>query len=72
MLKPGLAIENDLYNRPRPDHLDSVFVNENTEFLKSFKINKIIDKRVTHKDRTKKRIIEYFVRWTEYGSKKDR
>ena len=62
MLKPGLAIEDDSYNRPRPDYLDSVFVNEDIEFLKSFKISKIIDKRIIYKNRTKKKIIEYFVR----------
>ena len=62
MFKPGLAIENDPYNRLKPDYLDFVFVNEDTEFLKSFKISKIIDKRVIYKDRTRKRIIEYLVR----------
>ena len=62
MFKPGPAIENDSYNRPKPNHLDSVFVDEDTEFLKLFKISKIIDKRVIYKDRIKKRIIEYFVR----------
>ena len=62
MFKPGPAIENDSYNRPKPDHPDSVFVDENIEFLKLFKISKIIDKRVIYKDRIKKRIIEYFVR----------
>ena len=72
MLKPGLAIKNDSYNRFRPDHPDFVFVNEDIEFLKSFKINKIIDKRVIYKDCIKKRIIKYFVRWIEYGFKKDR
>ena len=62
MFKPGLAIENDSYNRSKPNHLDSVFVDENTEFLKLFKISKIIDKRIIHKDRIKKRIIKYFVK----------
>ena len=62
MLKPGLVIEDDSYNRPKSDYLDFVFVNEDIEFLKSFKINKIIDKRVIYKGRIKKRIIEYFVR----------
>ena len=62
MFKSGPAVEDDPYNRPKPNHLDFVFVNENIEFLKSFKISKIIDKRVIYKDRIKKRIIEYFVR----------
>ena len=72
MFKPGLVIEDDPYNRPRPNYPDFVFVNEDIEFLKSFKISKIIDKRVIYKDRIKKRIIEYFVRWIGYGFKKDR
>ena len=62
ILKPGLAIENDPYNRSRSNYSDFVFVNEDTEFLKSFKISKIIDKRVIYKDRTKKKTIKYFVR----------
>ena len=72
MFKPGLAVEDDPYNRFRPDYPDSVFVNGDIEFLKSFKINKIIDKRIIYKDRTRKRIIEYFVRWIGYGSEKNR
>ena len=62
IFKLGLAVEDDLYNRLKSDYLNSVFVDENIEFLKSFKISKIIDKRVIYKDRTRKRIIEYFVR----------
>ena len=72
MFKPGLIIKDDPYNRLRPNHPDFVFVNEDIEFLKSFKISKIIDKRVMYKGRTKKRIIKYFVRWIKYGPKKDR
>ena len=62
MLKSGLIIKDDPYNRLRSDYLNSVFVNEDIEFLKLFKISKIIDKRVIYKGRIKKRIIEYFVR----------
>ena len=62
ILKPGLVIKNDSYNRFKPNYLDFVFVNENIEFLKLFKISKIIDKRVIYKNRIKKKIIEYFVR----------
>ena len=72
MLKPGLIIENDPYNRPRLNHLNFIFVDEDIEFLKSFKISKIIDKRVIYKNRTKKRIIKYFVRQIGYGFKKNR
>ena len=62
MFEPGLAVEDDPYNRLRLDYPDFVFVDGDTEFLKSFKISKIIDKRVIYKDRIKKRIIEYLVR----------
>ena len=72
IFKPGLAIEDDPYNRLKFNYLDFVFVNGDIEFLKSFKISKIIDKRVIYKNRIKKRIIEYLVRWTEYGFKKNR
>ena len=56
MFKPGLVVEDDSYNRPKSNHLDFVFVNGDTEFLKLFKISKIIDKRVIYKDRIKKRL----------------
>ena len=56
MFKPGLAIKNDPYNRFKPNYPDFVFINENIEFLKSFKINKIIDKRVIYKGRIKKEL----------------
>ena len=72
MFKSGLAIEDDPYNRFKPDYLDSVFVDEDTEFLKLFKISKIIDKRIIYKNRIRKRIIEYLVRWIGYGSEEDR
>ena len=72
MFEPGPAVEDDSYNRFRLDYLDSVFVNEDIEFLKSFKISKIIDKRVIYKSRIRKKIIEYFVRQTGYESKKNR
>ena len=72
IFKSGLAIKDDPYNRLKPDYLDFVFVDEDIEFLKSFKISKIIDKRVIYKGRIKKRIIEYFVRWIGYGSEEDR
>ena len=62
IFKPSLTIKNDPYNRFKPDYSDFVFVNENIEFLKSFKISKIIDKRVIYKNRIKKRIIEYLVK----------
>ena len=72
IFKPGLVIKNDSYNRLKSDYPDSVFVDGDTEFLKSFKINKIIDKRVIYKGRIRKKIIEYLVRWIEYGLKEDR
>ena len=72
IFKPGLAIKDDSYNRSKPDHPDSVFVNENIEFLKSFEISKIIDKRIIYKGRIRKRIIKYFIRQTGYGPEKDR
>ena len=62
IFKPGLAIEDDPYNRFKLDHPDFVFVDGDIEFLKSFKISKIINKRVIYKGRIRKRIIEYLVR----------
>ena len=72
MFKSSPAVKDDPYNRFRPNYLDFVFVNEDIEFLKLFKINKIIDERVIYKGRIKKRIIKYFVRWIGNGFEKDR
>ena len=72
IFKSGLAIKDNPYNRFKPDYLDFVFVDEDIEFLKLFKISKIIDKRIIYKNRIRKKIIEYLIKQTEYGSKKDR
>jgi hypothetical protein len=56
----------DPYNRPRPEHPDSVFVEGDTEYYKSWEIEKIIDKQVSPTGR-----IRYLVRWKGYGPEDD-
>ena len=59
-LEPAPAGE-DPYRRPRPTHPDSVFVEGDTELVKSFEIERLINKR-----QTARRGPEYLVRWLGY------
>ncbi|KAG7007260.1 hypothetical protein G7Y79_00011g031580 [Physcia stellaris] len=57
---------DDPYHRPRPDHPDSVYVEGDTPTVKSFEIERLINKR-----KTAKRGPEYLVRWKGYGPEHD-
>jgi len=52
---------NDPYERERPDHPESVFVEGDTEFIKSFEVEKIVMKRITPTGRSR-----YLLRWKGY------
>ena len=52
MLEPGPK-GSDLYEHPTPDHLDSVYVEGNTEVNKSWEVERIISKNSNY----------YLVRW---------
>jgi hypothetical protein len=58
--------KKDPYERPRPDHPDSVYVEGDTEYQKSWEIEKILDKRTSPTGR-----IRYLVRWKGYGPEDD-
>lgn len=59
----------DPYNRPRPHHPDSIHVEGDTETMKSWEIERIIDKRIRKSG--KKKITEYQIRWLGYGPEHD-
>ncbi len=66
-LEPAPSPTEDPFQRPRPQHPPSVFVKSDTDYHKSFKIERFLNKRAVKKDRGL--AIECFVRWTEYGPK---
>ena len=65
-LEPCPDPTKDPFTRPRPDLPDSVFVEGDTERVKSYEIEKLI----THRP-TARRGIEYLVRWKGYGPEED-
>ena len=67
-LEPA-STEPDPYERPQPDHPDTVIVDGDTDNWKSYEIERLIDKRLRKYGR--KTIIEYLVRWKGYGSEFD-
>ena len=60
-LKSIFALSDDFFSRSRSNHSNSVFVESDIERVKSYEIDRLIDKR-----QTKRRNSEYFVRWKEY------
>lgn len=60
----------DPFGCPQPKHPPFVFVEGNIDTVKSFKINRLLNKRTI--SRGKGLTIEYLVRWTDYGLKWDR
>ena len=57
---------DDFFNRSRPDQPDSVFVEGDTNRVKSWEIERFINKR-----QIKRRGDEYLVRWKGWGSQYD-
>lgn len=59
----------DSYNRNRPHYFDSIKMKRNIEFEKSYEVKKIINKRIKIYEKTA--MIQYFIRWLEYGPEYD-
>jgi hypothetical protein len=57
---------SDPFNRPQAEHLDTVFVEGDDEFNKSYELERIVKKRTTPTGRVK-----YLIRWKGYGSEFD-
>ena len=60
----------DPFGRPFPSNLLPVFVEGNTNKVKSFEVEKLLNKWQVRKG--KGRAVKYLVRWKGYGSKWDR
>ena len=65
-LEPAPAPHTDPFQRPEPDHPESVFVEGDTPTVKSYEVERLIDRR-----QTKRRGLEYLVRWRGYGPEDD-
>lgn len=60
----------DLFGRLRPEHPPPIFVEGDTDVVKSFEIDRLLNKQTVKKDRG--HAVEYLVRWTGYGPEWDR
>lgn len=65
-LEPCPPPDSDPFARPRPYNPDSVYVEGDTDLVKSFEVERLISKR-----QTKRRRPEYLVRWKGYGPEHD-
>ena len=69
-LETASSSTNDLFHYPRPHMPSAVFVDDDTDATKSFKIDRLFNKQTIKKGRG--RAIEYLVYWTGYGLEWDR
>lgn len=64
-LEPAPVPSEDPFHRPRPQQPPSVFVEGDTDRQKSFKVDRLLNKRTVRKG--KGLAVKYLVRWTGYG-----
>ena len=57
--------KDDAFNRPQPDHPEPIYVDGDTENMKSFEVEAVLNKR--ERRRGRKVITEYLIRWVGYG-----
>lgn len=69
-LKFALNFITNFFHRFRSKESLAIFVEDDTETMKSFELNKLLNKRTTRKERDL--IIEYLVKWKDYESKLDK
>lgn len=55
----------DPYDRPQPNQPDSIFVEGDTDTMKSYNVERLLNKRVIRKGRGY--ATEYLIRWKGYG-----
>lgn len=65
-LEPVPPPSADPFSRPRPTEPDSVFVEGDTERVKSYEVERLLNKR-----QTARRGVEYLVKWKGYGPQHD-
>ena len=69
-LEPAPLPIKDPFHRPRPHMPPAVFVDDDIDAVKSFEVDRLLNKRIVRKG--KGRAVEYLVRWTRYGPEWDR
>lgn len=69
-LEPAPHPTMNPFHRPRPEEPPSVFVEGDTDTMKSFELERILDKRMIRKGRGL--ATEYLVKWVGYGPEHDR
>ena len=69
-LEPALPLTEDPFRRPFPSNPPPVFIEGNTDKVKSFEVEKLLNKQQVRKG--KGRAVKYLVRWKGYGPKWDR
>ena len=68
-LEPAPFPNKDPYNRPRLDHPESVFVEGDTDENQSYRVERLINRRVIRRGRGFS--TKYLVRWVGYGPEYD-
>ena len=53
MLKPAPVLNSDPYNRFPLTHPDSIYIEDNTDVSKSFELERILNKRIILRSRSK-------------------
>ena len=61
--------KNDLYDKKRSHYFDSIKIEGDTDFEKSYEVKKIVNKKI--KTYEKISIIQYLIRWFDYESEYD-
>lgn len=69
-LEPAPLPANDLFYYSRPHMPPTVFVDGDIDVIKSFEVDRLLNKQIVKKD--KGHAVEYLVRWTGYRPEWDR
>ena len=70
-LEPCPPPSSDPFQRPRPDHPDSVHVDGDTDTYKSWELERLLNKRQVRVGRSATLVTQYLARWKGYGPEDD-
>ena len=65
-----LCSESNPYDRFRPDHPDSVYVESDTDTMQSYELKRLLNKRIIKRKRDHS--MKYLVKWKDYGPEFDK
>ena len=68
-LKPASLLSQDQFQRPHPNHPSSVFIEGDIDFSQSLEVERLLNCCIIK--RSKKKMIQYLVRWVGYGPEFD-